>query len=245
MNVFNYLACAALLFLAAPHPAPAQAASNFLPLPEGLVPLDSPRGRQIFQASGNEPFWRLTQFYAPQPDLGSCSVASCAMVLNALPIERPISKPHGKYRLFTPDNFFTPGVEAIASRKKVSAAGMTLQQLALVLQTFPVTVEWGYASDITLPKFRAKVKETTQQPDKYMLVNYLRKSLDQESGGHISPLGAYNEADDMVLIIDTANYKYPWTWAKLEDLWKAMKEAADPESGKTRGFVVVSPSHGG
>lgn len=242
MNLLYYFLCCMAL-LAMPDSGVAQGTNHFLSLPENLISLDSTQGRRIFQSSQNDPFWRLAQFYATQPDLGSCSVASCTMVLNALPIDRPFSRPHGDSRLFTPDNFFTPQVEAIATRKKVSTAGMTLPQLALVLKTYPITVESVHASDSSLEKFRAKVKEATRQSDIYILVNYLRKDLGQQSGGHVSPIGAYNESEDRVLIIDTANYKYPWTWVKLDDLWRAMKGSIDSESGRTRGFVVVSPRH--
>jgi hypothetical protein len=61
--------------------------SPFLTMPKDLIPLDSMPGRQLFREShANEAFWRLAQFYCTQPDLGSCSVASCLMILNAMPI---------------------------------------------------------------------------------------------------------------------------------------------------------------
>ncbi len=74
-----------------------------------------------------------------------------------------------------------------------------------------------------------------------MLVNYLRKSLGQKSGGHISPVGAFNEEHDVVLIMDTAAYKYPWTWVKVEKLWNAMACQVDPGSTQSRGYLVISP----
>jgi hypothetical protein len=162
------------------------------------------------------------------------------IVLNALPIDRPVSNPHRPYKLFTSDNFFTADVEAIATRKKVSAFGMTLDQLARVLGTFPVKVERFYASESNIDEFRRALKDRLQRPDKFILVNYLRKTLGQESGGHISPLAAYNENEDTVLILDTANFKYPWTWVKVEHLWNAMAHTVDSESNRSRGYVTVS-----
>jgi hypothetical protein len=221
--------------------AKGQSNSGFLRMPEGLIALDTQTGLRLLRESqADAAFWRLAQFYSSQPDLGSCSVASCTMVLNALPIDRPISKPHGEFRLFTSDNFFTSNVEAIVSRKKVSASGMTLEELTSVLATYPVEVDCHFASDTTVDSFRKMLRETLQRSDRFVLVNYLRADLNQESGGHISPLGAFNEKEDMVLIIDTANFKYPWTWVKTEQLWRAMANSVDSESNRSRGYVVVS-----
>jgi len=71
------------------------------------------------------------------------------------------------------------------------------------------------------------------------LVNYLRKAIGQETGGHISPVAAYNQETDHFLILDVSRYKYPPVWVKAEELWQAMA-TVDSTSGKTRGFVLVS-----
>jgi len=60
-----------------------------------------------------------------------------------------------------------------------------------------------------------------------------------ERGGHISPIAAYNEESDRLLILDVSRYKYPPVWVKTEELWQAMA-TVDSVSGKTRGFVLVS-----
>jgi Phytochelatin synthase len=72
-----------------------------------------------------------------------------------------------------------------------------------------------------------------------VIINYLRKAIGQEKGGHISPLAAYNKQTYRFLILDVSRYKYPPVWVKSEELWKAMA-TIDSASGKTRGFVFVS-----
>ncbi len=42
------------------------------------------------------------------------------------------------------------------------------------------------------------------------------------------------------LILDVSRYKYPPVWVKASELWQAMV-TVDSVSGKTRGFVLVSP----
>ncbi len=67
----------------------------------------------------------------------------------------------------------------------------------------------------------------------------MRKAINQESGGHISPLAAYNEETDRFLILDVSRYKYPPIWVKAEELWQGM-QTIDVASGKTRGFVLIA-----
>ncbi|MGB0904790.1 MAG: phytochelatin synthase family protein, partial [Mangrovicoccus sp.] len=68
-----------------------------------------------------------------------------------------------------------------------------------------------------------------------------RKALPQEGDGHISPVGAYDEASDTVLILDVAKYKYPPVWITVQKLHDAMM-LPDSSSKRSRGFVEVSYS---
>ena len=48
--------------------------------------------------------------------------------------------------------------------------------------------------------------------------------------GHFSPVGGYHPEKDLVLILDTARFKYPPHWVKLSTLCDAMR-ALDPSTG--------------
>ncbi len=50
---------------------------------------------------------------------------------------------------------------------------------------------------------------------------------------------AYDDASDSFLVLDVARYKFPPVWITTADLYDAMN-TFDAESGKTRGFIVVS-----
>jgi len=71
-------------------------------------------------------------------------------------------------------------------------------------------------------------------------VNFLRKALGEERGGHISPLGAYDEKADRFLLLDVARYKYPPVWVKTSELFDAMNTADSDNDSKTRGYILVS-----
>src|SRR5262249_35069832 len=138
MSLFRLSWCVCLLITLDPLPCSSQPPEmHFLPMKDSLIPLHTPEGRRLLRESkAEEAYWNLSQFFAVQPDLGSCSVGSCVMVLNALPIKRPVSPSHAPFRMFTPDNFFTKEVNAIISRRKVSTSGMTLKQLSDALAVF-------------------------------------------------------------------------------------------------------------
>jgi hypothetical protein len=73
-----------------------------------------------------------------------------------------------------------------------------------------------------------------------VIVNYLRKAMGEETGGHISPLAAYDGKADRFLILDVARYKYPPVWVKTADMFAAMNTPDAVNDNKTRGFVLVT-----
>lgn len=77
--------------------------------------------------------------------------------------------------------------------------------------------------------------------DKVLAVSYDRKVLGQTGSGHFSPIAAYDPVADSVLILDTARFKYGSHWVPLPLLYRAMM-TIDPDSGRSRGYVVLSPT---
>lgn len=219
--------------------AKAQEVAKYLSLPESQIPALSAEGRRmLLESKHQESFWQLVQFFDVQEDLGSCGVASATIVLNALPVERPRSRRHGEFRLFTGDNLFEGIAGNELSRSDVSRSGMTLRQLGSLLERHQAEVELRYASASSLHEFRECLTQTLDKQDRFVVVNYLRSAVGQQSGGHISPLGAYSAAADKVLVLDTASYKYPWVWIDADLLWEAML-GNDSESQLSRGYAIV------
>ena len=48
--------------------------------------------------------------------------------------------------------------------------------------------------------------------------------------GHYSPVAGYHPGRDLVLILDTARFKYPPYWLSVTDLWNSMREI-DTDTG--------------
>lgn len=209
-----------------------------LPLPEHLIPLTSAEGQLLLRDSeALADFVPLTSHFVTQINQAFCGVASVVMVLNALGIAPPIA-PQWEQGYFTQENVFSDQTEAIIARDAIARQGLTLAELAGILETYPVTAEIHYGSDVGLAEFRTLIRSNLETPGNYVVINYLRRAIGQERGGHISPIAAYDADTDQFLILDVSRYKYPPVWVQAELLWESVN-TVDSVAGKTRGFLLV------
>jgi hypothetical protein len=212
-----------------------------LPLSRNLINFNSDAGEELLlKSKAREDYWPLSIQYVTQNNQAYCGVASMVMVLNALSIPAPEDPKYSPYHVFTQENFFNNELtKKVLAPEVVSRQGMTLEQLGQFLGSYPVNAKVYHAGESSLEEFRQLVAKNLQQSDNFVLVNYLRRKIGQEKGGHISPIAAYNQQSDRFLILDVSRYKYPPVWVSAADLWQAMA-TTDSVSGKTRGFVLVS-----
>ncbi|BAT53535.1 putative phytochelatin synthase [Nostoc sp. NIES-3756] len=218
-----------------------QVLAQTLTLSPNLIGFNSPEGESLLLTSrSREDFFPLSMQFVTQKNQAYCGVASSIMVLNILGINAPETPQYSPFRVFTQDNFFNnEKTKAIIAPEVVARQGMTLEELGGLIASYGVKVEIHHASDTSLEQFRKQAAENLKQEGNFIIVNYLRREIGQEKGGHISPLAAYNEQTDRFLIMDVSRYKYPPVWVKTADLWKAMN-TVDSVAKKTRGFVFVS-----
>ena len=211
-----------------------------LPLPENLTSLTSPQGQILLQESESQAdYIPLMSQFVTQVNQAFCGIASTVMVLNSLEIPAP-EAPEWERQYFTQDNIFNAQTEAVIPRQLIERQGLTLAELAGILESYRVNAEIYYGSDVSLAEFRQLIAGNLAESENFVLINYLRRSIGQERGGHISPLAAYDEDTDQFLILDVSRYKYPPVWVKAEELWQAIN-TVDSVSSKTRGFLLISP----
>jgi hypothetical protein len=231
----RWIALALAVFAVTATPRDAQA--QHAPLPPTLVGLDSPEGQRLFEeADARADYWTLSEQLVTQRSGNFCGVASSVTVLNALQVPAPVDEGVGA-SFYTQDNFFNECARRVLSPTLMP--GMTLDQLADLLQCHPATARAVHAGDTTLAEFRALAAKNLTTPGDYVIVNYDRAGVGQNKMGHISPLGAYDAKADKFLLLDVARYKYPPVWADAAALFDAMR-TDDFVSGKTRGFVLVT-----
>jgi hypothetical protein len=219
------------------------AAAETLPLPANLVDFRSEQGEKLLRESDAvEAFFPLGANFVTQKTQAHCGIASMVMVLNALQLPAPFSPEYDPYRTFTQENFFNAETEKILPFAVLMKQGTTLDQLGQLLALQPVKVEVHHAGDVSLETFRTAARDYLGEKDHFVIVNYLRKAIGQQLGGHISPLAAYDVAEDRFLILDVARYKYPPVWVKASELFAAMNTTDADNDDKTRGFVLIQKS---
>lgn len=211
-----------------------------LPLPESLIDLRTGQGEQLLRDSDAfEAFIPLSANFVTQKTQAYCGVASMVMVLNALQLPAPAVSEYDPYHTFTQDNLLNEQTDRILPRELLAKQGMTLDQLGGILATQPVAVEVHHAADASLDSFRASARDYLGKEGQFVIINYLRKAIGQERGGHISPLAAYDAETDRFLILDVSRYKYPPVWVMAAELFAAMNTTDSDNENKTRGYVLV------
>ena len=219
----------------------AGASAEGLKLPDNLTDFRSPQGEAyLFESRPSEAYFPISAAFETQRTQSYCGVASTVMVLNAIAAPAPPSPQYQPYTVFTQDNVLNDRTEAIRPRELILQRGMTLDQLGGILSVYPVAVEVHHAAPGGVDEFRKLASEALDSKGHFVIVNYLRKALGEETGGHISPLAAYDEKADRFLILDVARYKYPPVWVKTADLFDAMNTPDSDNDNKTRGYVLVS-----
>ena len=120
--------------------------------------------------------------------------------------------------------------------------GLSLAHLKGILEVYGLKVDISHAD---LPetqgveKFRAQVQRVLGDSHSFLVANFKGKTFGAPTGGHISPLAAYDGVSDSVLILDVAGHKNPWYWVPIRDLYLGMHT----RDGKTyRGWIRVEES---
>lgn len=216
------------------------ARADTLPLAPALISLGSDAGEKLLlESEARRPYLPLSLYFVTQKTQSYCGVASMTMVLNALRVPAPTTPEYAPYRIYTQDNVLNESTERILPQAVLARRGTTLDQLGALFAAYGLEAAVRHASETGFPRFRAEAAGYLSQPDHYVVVNYLRRELRQERGGHISPLAAYDAGTDRFLVMDVARYKYPPVWVKSEDLFAAMNTPDAANGNKSRGYVLV------
>jgi hypothetical protein len=88
--------------------------------------------------------------------------------------------------------------------------------------------------DLSLAQFRDELRRVNDPKLRY-IVNFQRAPLFAQGGGHHSPIAAYLEPEDLVLVLDVNENFKPWL-VKSERLFKAVDTG---DTGKKRGLLRI------
>lgn len=215
-------------------------------LPPPSVAFSSEEGRRLFAKALEEgylnAYFRLSETFSTQAHPSFCALGSLSMALNALLVD-PNRVWQGVWRWFDESM-----LDCCQSLDVTRLKGLTLACLACVAHCNSADVTLRYGPSVTEEEFRNDIKRATSKgPDRddgisseftVMIVAYNRQKLGQSGSGHFSPIGAYEEESDRVLIMDVARFKYPPHWVYVKDLYLALQDI-DTESNKPRGYVLL------
>jgi hypothetical protein len=213
------------------------------------------QSHEYFQSAKNPApdFWTLITHYTGQDNGLSCSVASVAMVLNA------IARTRGDLRANDANyqqSKLIDDIKAAHWKEHVTGSGwkgrrgLTLAELEEVvfdtLKTYSLdgwTVSrrsFTEATPKTLGELRAILQANEASADDFVILHFLQDKLTNDPGGpyaHISPVGAYDTASGHVLILDVDREYYGPYWVSLERLLTALS-ATTPAFGHG-GLIIV------
>lgn len=222
--------------------------SSIYPLPFFLS-LD---GRQFFREAmmqgTMECYYPLAAQFTTQADPAYCGLGTLTMVLNALNID-PGRIWKGPWRWYSESMLdccislslvqqYGISLDTFACLARCNGAAATVVRVPSSSMTAPnsytvqpfyttknsYTVKEQKEEEEGLQKFRRTIIEATKtSAGSFLICAYNRQTLGQTGSGHYSPIGAYHQGTDSVLIMDVARFKYPPHWVKVSALYEAMR----------------------
>lgn len=214
-------------------------------------------------------FYRLAHHYKPQTNPAVCGQAAATVVLSAIyelnqkafPVieEWPITFGDKKYplqyRLINESNFHNSETDKVLDRRAISmkitkkdgsfGGGIDIDELQKMLKIHGVKsklVNVSEFNDQNISDFRKLVMKVVNSNQEFLLLNY-DHSYKGLMGGHFSPVAAYDEKSDSILMLDVAAHRNPWIWINLSDVYHAMNTKNYAQTAY-RGYLVVSTKLG-
>jgi hypothetical protein len=229
-----------------------------------VVNWNSKEGIERFNRASKNDFFQLAHHFKPQNNPINCGQAAATVVLSAIyelnhkpfPVieEIPISIADKKYplqyRLFNESNFFNESTDKILDRRAIVmkitrkdgnfGGGIDIDELQKMLKIHGVKSQLFLVKKFDekkLSSFRELVKKVVISDREFLLLNY-DHSYKSLMGGHFSPVAAYDEKSDSVLILDIAAHRNPWIWINLSDLYQAMNTQNYAKTAN-RGYLII------
>lgn len=207
------------------------------------------QAHRYLQSHAAPDYWALSPFYTAQSTPAACSVASVAMVINALrgapfPAEGLVTQSELLKAVGDPGWVAATGeqgdgvtVDALVSylRRGLAAFGLRRAQVEVF---HPVD-----NSTDTLARMRALLIANEQGAQDIALAVFDQGAVTGEpSAGHISPVGAYDLENRRVLIMDVDRQWYGPYWVPDDILLDAMlRPDTDDPGGHALVIVRMNP----
>ncbi len=230
-----------------PHPARhSEADDDCRSLRGGRATLRRDDSHEALSPSQPFVFGHLVSQYVPQHDERSCSVASVAMLVNAVRAGRP-----PKYDCVTPRELLSRvGRPDWISAVGPGGDGVGLEELArLVRHSLNVCgikssivdcVHIRRASRRARSKTRQTLLQAARSPNHFIVVNFLQSLYTGNpaaSVGHYAPVGGYDTQRRVFILDPDSRWHQPY-WVS-EDAFLNGMATHDETTGKPRGYLSI------
>ena len=160
-------------------------------LPNNLIDLSSQLGQVLLKRDLNLNSVKLLTHFTTQKTPSYCGIASAVMVLNSTDKIPPADSLHSPYTYFAQDDFFNKQVKVIITPEEVEKKGISLTKLSQALQSYGVEAKPYFSNELTEKQFK-EILTSAISKQQFVIVNFLRTELQQQGGGHHSPIAAYD-----------------------------------------------------
>ena len=196
-------------------------------------------------------YWAFSAFVKPQFTTSACSIASVTAAVNGL---RGLPANAEDTVLTQPALLEQLGDATWAGLSAEGGDGVTFDQLAeftgktlaaLEMTDYQVeTFKPAIADDATLAQLREMLAANEETAEDVLLLYFNQGVITGDwDGPHVSLIGAYNAAEDRVLILEVDQEWYIPYWTQVPVLLEAMLKPTSAEhgvlEGETGGFVHV------
>jgi len=211
-------------------------------LPGNAISFSSDDGRAIFRealADGTmETFFPLMEQFHTQEEPSFCGLATLVIVLNAFNVD-PGKNWKGPWRFY-----HERALDCCKSPERIEEEGIDFDEWVCLARCQGLRVDATRTGDdaVSVERFRQVVQAAcSNKSASALVVSYDRGVVGQTGTGHFSPVGGYHRGLDLMLILDTARFKYPPHWLPVADVLEATR-AVDPSTGMSRGYALLSLS---
>ncbi|KAM7535382.1 hypothetical protein Aperf_G00000094493 [Anoplocephala perfoliata] len=232
------------------------------PLPASCIAFASSEGRQLFKEGLEmgflESFFDLvpqlrTQFISDQQASPTqladprnflfvqpsyCGLSAMVMVLNSFEVD-PGRIWKAPWRWYHEDM-----LTCCLSNEDLFTNGITIDQFQSIAKCNGLYVDCHQPTCSTeaLEAFRSCLLSLCSQSlstsATILVVSYDRKAVNQTGSGHYTLVGGYHPKRDLILVLETAAFKYPMHWAPLTAIYNGMC-SLDKVTGKPRGYMLI------
>lgn len=198
--------------------------------------LDSREGQKLFKGSFYSKEYELLNYYfEKQEEKQYCGIASATIVLNVLFAQKVEKPKYDENSTFTQSKLFNDSMWQNWFTRIVFL-GLSLEELNNLLKYYGLVTKFYYAANISIDELRHIVRSSLNQKNTYIIANF---PIDKYGiRGHFSPIGAYNLAEDSLLILDVSQDR-PSYWIQTQILYSAMAKC-NIFSRKSRGIIVAT-----